>query len=162
MVRRSPGTASRAAIRPLITAGPIERAARPPSVSASMVTSWARASRTPGGARRRQDRAAARIPARPRPNRAGMTRGLVRRAGLARRGLRGVALGSAGRLGRGGGGHLVARVVELRIDLDLVDDDVLLLGVILGTHLDRERVQKAADFLVVSDGAHELDLAAAD
>src|SRR5580765_821221 len=140
----------------------MERASRPPKVSESMVTPWARNARTPSGAKKSAVRAAARIRPRPRPNRPGMRPGLLRRAGLAGRWLAGIGLGSL-RLGRLGGGrrHLVARVIELRVQLDLVEDDVLLLGMPLGARLDRVRDHQASDLLVVADRALELDLAAA-
>src|SRR5262245_36759446 len=121
-------------MRPLITAGPIARASRPPKVSESIFTSSARAG------------AASRAPTASRPS------GPL----PASRRIGSVLLGRLG-LGR----HLEARVVQRRVQVDLVDRDVLLLGLSLGAVLDRVRDQQAAHVLVVADRALHFDLAAA-
>src|SRR5688572_18053863 len=98
MVSRSPATASRSDTRPLITAGPMLRASRPPKVSESTLTSWAEA--------------------RPVSKRAAAAQGFP----ADRRFMNVLLL----RDGRGGfllGGHDETGGVDLGVDLDLGDAD---------------------------------------
>src|SRR5262245_49558320 len=112
-VRRSAWTASMAAMRPLMAAGPIERASRPPNVSESTFASCAAS----GGARATASSAAQ----------------VARRVG------RFIASVLLRRRGLGGFGHLEARIVERGVQLHLLESDVLLLRTALCAVLDRVR-----------------------
>src|SRR6187549_806336 len=126
MVRRSPATASMADTRPLITAGPMLRASRPPKVSESTLTSWAEARPV-----RARAAAAQRFPA-------------------DRRFMNVLLLGD----GRGGfflGRHDESGGVELWVDLDLGDGDDLTSGRALLPAVHGMREDQAVHILVIAE-----------
>src|SRR5262245_58598370 len=155
IVRRSVSTASIAAIRPLIAAGPIARAARPPKTSESSRTSSAgqAAAGTSAAARTRTRTETGSPPSDIDPSRIRFPNERTAES----------LLGRGRRLRLLGRRHRELGVVDRSVELDLAERQLLPHRHALGPLVERVGEHQSADFLVIADRAlgvhlHPLDL----